>query len=161
MYHSLSLHVGMFLCMSTRVMCIYMYTHAWRLEINLWCCPVFWDGALVGIWWLSIMLSYLASKPHGSACLCLLSAGILSTYNHTRFLIQVLGIKIMSSCLRASVLQTELFYFLDYFRFILCLWVFCIHVCMCTVCMTGAHGSQMKAMNSLKLELQIQTGRFW
>lgn len=114
MYHSLP-----------RPPCRYEHEHTCDVHIYVYSCMeardtfsvvlFFETGALVGIWWLSIMLSYLAPKPHGSACLCLLSAGILSTYNHTQLLIQVLGIKIMSSRLRASVLQTEIFYFLDLF----------------------------------------------
>ena len=34
-----------------------------------------------------------------------------------------------------------------YFYF-LCVWVLCLHVCLCTPCMSGAHGSQKKGIRS-------------
>lgn len=84
----------------------------------------------VGIWCLSIRLSYLASKPQGSACLCLLSVGITSTCNHARLFTQVLENKIMSSCLHCKYF-TEFFYFLNFFRFVLYVCVFHLHIYTC------------------------------
>ena len=40
------------------------------------------------------------------------------------------------------------------FSFILCVWVFCLHVCLCTMCMPGAYEGQKRASDALELELQ-------
>lgn len=32
--------------------------------------------------------------------------------------------------------------------------VFCLHVCMFVMCLSGAHGGQKRALNPLQLELQ-------
>jgi hypothetical protein len=34
-------------------------------------------------------------------------------------------------------------------------WVFCLHICLCTVCVPGAHGSQRRVSDPLELELQF------
>ena len=36
---------------------------------------------------------------------------------------------------------------------ILCMHVFGLHVCMCTMCMPGAHGGQKRALDLLELQL--------
>lgn len=41
-----------------------------------------------------------------------------------------------------------------YFLVIICIWVFCLHVCLCTTCMFGACGGQ-KVSEILDLELQF------
>lgn len=38
--------------------------------------------------------------------------------------------------------------------FILCVWVFCLRVCLCTMCVPGAHESQKRALYPLVPELQ-------
>ena len=38
---------------------------------------------------------------------------------------------------------------------ILGVWLFFLHVCLCTVCMPDAHGGQRRALDLLKLELQM------
>lgn len=56
---------------------------------------------------------------------------------------QILHLKILSYC--------QLF-----IHFItLCVWMFCLPVCMCTTCMPGALGDQKGALDPLKLELQV------
>lgn len=55
------------------------------------------------------------------------------------------------------------FFFLIVFRiwvFVVVVWffsaqVFCLHVCICTVCMHGAHWGQKKPSESLELELEM------
>lgn len=36
--------------------------------------------------------------------------------------------------------------------FVLWVWVFCLHVCICTMCVPDAHGSQKRVLGSLELE---------
>lgn len=38
--------------------------------------------------------------------------------------------------------------------FFFCGWVFSLHVCLCTPCMTGTRGSQKRVSDHPKLELQ-------
>lgn len=166
------LYVSVFMCMST--MCINMCAQAWRLRSTLgvvlqklsWVVAVLFcflffvfveTGSLVGIWYLSIMLSYLANKLQGSASLCLPRAGITSACNHARLLTQVLGIKIMSSCLHGKYFADWAFLFfyifLDLFYFTCmsilpsCMYMYHMHA-WCPRC-------QMRALNFLELELQI------
>lgn len=87
----------------------------------------------VGIWCLSIRLSYLASKLQRSACLCFPSARITSTCNHARLFTQVLENKIMSSCLHCKYFtEVFFFYFLNFFRFVLYVCIFHFHIYACT-----------------------------
>lgn len=37
---------------------------------------------------------------------------------------------------------------------VLCVWVFCLFVCLCASFMVGAPGDQMKVLDSLRLELK-------
>lgn len=37
---------------------------------------------------------------------------------------------------------------------ILCVWVFCLYACLCTMCMLGAHRGQKRILDPLELELQ-------
>lgn len=46
----------------------------------------------------------------------------------------------------------DLFYYFLKDPFILFLCVFCLHVCMCIVCMSGAHGGQKRAQDPLDLD---------
>lgn len=40
-----------------------------------------------------------------------------------------------------------------YFYFILCIWVFSLHICLCSICVLGVHRGQKTASNPLWLEL--------
>lgn len=39
--------------------------------------------------------------------------------------------------------------------FILCIWVLYIHICVCSMRMSGAHGGQKRTLDSLELELEM------
>lgn len=45
------------------------------------------------------------------------------------------------------------------FNCILCGWVFCLYVCMCTMCVPGAHRGQQRTSDPPGLELQIVVSR--
>lgn len=51
-----------------------------------------------------------------------------------------------------NLIQSVSHYLLVYL--FICVWVFCLHACMCNMHISGAHGIQKKVMNSLELELQ-------
>ena len=42
-----------------------------------------------------------------------------------------------------------------FFYFILCVWIFCLHVCLCIMCVPGACRGQKRASDPVELELQI------
>ena len=48
---------------------------------------------------------------------------------------------------------------LDLFDFILCVWVFWLHVCLCTICMPNAGIDQMGWLDALDLKLQAVVNR--
>ena len=51
--------------------------------------------------------------------------------------------------------------FYTYFKiFILRVWVFCLHVCLCTMCV-HVHRGQKRAVSLLELELQMVLSRMW
>lgn len=47
------------------------------------------------------------------------------------------------------------FIFTKLFYYYLCVWVLCLHVCLCIICMPCALGSQRVMVNPLDLELQM------
>jgi hypothetical protein len=44
---------------------------------------------------------------------------------------------------------------LDLFNFIMCMCVFCLHVCLCTMYMPGAHTGYKRMLGPLEWELHI------
>lgn len=46
-------------------------------------------------------------------------------------------------------------FFLNHCCFILCVWVFGLHVCVCTTCAPGSFGGHKGTLGPLKLELQM------
>lgn len=61
-----------------------------------------------------------------------------------------------------ALLITELFLQPFSKNCVLCVWVFCLHVCLCTMCVPGAYRGQKKVLDSLELELQTDVGaRNW
>lgn len=48
-------------------------------------------------------------------------------------------------------------FFLDLF-ILLCIWVFCLHVYLCTICMSSVCGSQKRVSGPPELELQAVVG---
>lgn len=53
---------------------------------------------------------------------------------------------VVSLCLVVLILSSFQFNFS-------CMWTFCLHVCLCTTCMYGAHRDQKRVSDTLKLEL--------
>jgi hypothetical protein len=47
-----------------------------------------------------------------------------------------------------------IFYLVLYLNFILCVWLFCLHVCLCTTCMPCACRGQKRASDPLEVELK-------
>lgn len=45
--------------------------------------------------------------------------------------------------------------------FILCVFVFCLHVCICTIYMPGSHGVQKRVSDPLELELWMVMSTLW
>lgn len=45
--------------------------------------------------------------------------------------------------------------FFNFEIFTLCLWVLCLHVCMCTMCMPGVQAGQRRVSGLLEPELQV------
>ena len=43
---------------------------------------------------------------------------------------------------------------------VLCVWVFCLHVCLCNTCMLGTYRSQKKMSDPLHLELQMVVSHY-
>ena len=41
------------------------------------------------------------------------------------------------------------------FVLIVCIWVFCLHACLCTTCVPGNHGSQKRVLDFLGLEIHM------
>lgn len=48
----------------------------------------------------------------------------------------------------------EMGQFSFFFKIYLCVWVFCLHICLRSTCVPGACGSQKRVLGSLQLELQ-------
>lgn len=45
--------------------------------------------------------------------------------------------------------------FLDLFVFIFCVWMFCLHVCLCTMCVSYVHRIQKNTSDLPELGLQM------
>lgn len=50
---------------------------------------------------------------------------------------------------------TPTLFFFNFLNFILCVWVFCLHVHVCTTCVPGACGGWKRTLDPLKLKLQV------
>lgn len=61
-----------------------------------------------------------------------------------------------SSLTRPSC-EPPVFLYLLSKRFVLCVWVFWLRVCLCTVYMSGAHRGQERVLDALRLELQVMS----
>lgn len=51
--------------------------------------------------------------------------------------------------------SVQLNFLMGFVLFVLCVWVFCLHVCLCPTCMAGVCEGQKRALDPLKLELQM------
>lgn len=45
--------------------------------------------------------------------------------------------------------------FFGFFLLVLYVWMFCLHICLCTVCVPCAYGDQRRALAPLNLGLQM------
>lgn len=60
----------------------------------------------------------------------------------------------MSRFYTSNHIEYVLWGFFFFYLFLLCLWVFCLHVWMCTTYVSGAHGGQKGEPEPLEQELQ-------
>jgi hypothetical protein len=66
-----------------------------------------------------------------------------------------LGFMVSNTLIDLKNVVISLLFFRDLSIFILCVWAFCLYLCICTTCMPSAHGGQKRVSNSLNLESQI------
>lgn len=45
--------------------------------------------------------------------------------------------------------------FFSFLLFILCTWVFCLYICLCFMCVPGAHGDLKKTLGPMEPELEM------
>lgn len=45
--------------------------------------------------------------------------------------------------------------FFGFFLLVLYVWMFCLHICLCTICVLRAYGDQRRALAPLNLGLQM------
>jgi hypothetical protein len=56
--------------------------------------------------------------------------------------------------------SVQLNFLMGFVLFVLCVWVFCLHVCLCPTCMAGVCEGQKRALDPLKLELQMLVNHY-